>query len=270
MTERKQNPKKMQCTDWEMRLVDALDGLLTPAEVTAYELHRATCAECASLYEEARRGREWLGFLSASPPVPAGLLERLLSETGPSAQSLGLNPALAAGIPFLRAPNLMTRTLQFIGSYIEPRILLTAAMAFFSITLTLNLAGLRLDRVHLGWLRPNIVRSYMERHITAASTPIVRIYDHVRESYEVDSKVREIEKTTQRIAAPLKQVAPALNGEEPSQQEKPTKPNGGAELHQPAGPGAARPNETRHELPLLEGMLIAPESPALNTMRERN
>lgn len=268
MTERNQDPKKMKCAAWEMQMVDALEGVLAPAEAAVFELHRVTCAECAGLYEEARRGREWLGFLSDAPPVPEGLLERLLSETGPSAQSISLKPGFAE-MPVWRQPNLMTRTLRFVCSYIEPRILLTAAMAFFSIALTLNLAGFRLDRMHLGWLRPNLVRSYMERHLTAASTPIVRLYDHVRESYEVDSRVRAIEKTTQRIAEPLKQVAPALNGDEPAQQ-KPVKPNGGAELHQPSVPGAVRPSERSRKLPLLEGMQIPPASPALNSLRERN
>ena len=35
------------------------------------------------LFEEARRGREWLEFLSAEPEVPDGLLEKILAQTGP-------------------------------------------------------------------------------------------------------------------------------------------------------------------------------------------
>ena len=67
---------------------------------------------------------------------------------------------------------------------------MTAAMAFFSIALTLNLAGLRLANLHTADLRPKAVRSYMERQLMMASVPIVRYYDHLRFVYEVESRVR--------------------------------------------------------------------------------
>lgn len=273
MAERKDNSKNKVCAKWEMQLVDALDGLLTPADEIAFNLHRTTCAACAEMYQQASRGREWLGFLSEAPPVPEGLLERLLTETGPSARfNAGLAPAIA-GMPtrmppVWQRPNLMVRTGQFLASYMEPRLMMTAAMAFFSIALTMNLAGFRLDRMHLGWMRPNIVRSYMERHITAASTPIVRLYDHVRESYEVDSKVRVIEKTTERITAPLKQVAPQQDDQ---QDTKPT-PKGGALLQTPTERNHTPRNErssTNHLQHSLQSVLYLPQSPALLSTRER-
>ena len=55
---------------------------------------------------------------------------------------------------------------------------MTAAMAFFSIALTLNLTGVRLSSLRLADLRPSAVRSFMERRLTMASTPIIRYYDH--------------------------------------------------------------------------------------------
>jgi hypothetical protein len=69
---------------------------------------------------------------------------------------------------------------------------MTAAMAFFSIALTLNLAGVRLSNMRLADLRPRVVRSYMERQLTMASVPIVRYYDHLRFVYEVEARVREL------------------------------------------------------------------------------
>jgi hypothetical protein len=69
---------------------------------------------------------------------------------------------------------------------------MTAAGAFFSIALTLNITGVRLTSVRLSDLRPEAVRSYMERQWTMASVPIVRYYDHLRFVYEVKSKVREL------------------------------------------------------------------------------
>jgi hypothetical protein len=65
-------------------------------------------------------------------------------------------------------------------------------MAFFSIALTLNLAGVRLSNLRLADLRPRTVRSYMERQLTMASVPIVRYYDHLRFVYEVEARMREL------------------------------------------------------------------------------
>jgi hypothetical protein len=74
---------------------------------------------------------------------------------------------------------------------------MTAAMAFFSITLTLNLTGVRLSSLRLADLRPAAVRSIMERRLTMASTPIIRYYDHLRFVYEVESRMRELRRATQ-------------------------------------------------------------------------
>jgi hypothetical protein len=81
--------------------------------------------------------------------------------------------------------------------FAEPRLLMTAAMAFFSIALTLNLTGIRLTSLHLADLRPTAVRSFMERRLTMASTPIIRYYDHLRFVYEVESRMRELKRVTQ-------------------------------------------------------------------------
>ena len=72
---------------------------------------------------------------------------------------------------------------------------MTAAMAFFTIALTLNLTGVRLSTLRLADLRPTAVRSFMERRLTMASTPIIRYYDHLRFVYEVESRMRELRRT---------------------------------------------------------------------------
>ena len=83
-----------------------------------------------------------------------------------------------------------------IRRFAEPRLMMTAAMAFFSIALTLNLTGVRLTSLRLSDLRPTAIRSFMERQITMASTPIIRYYDHLRFVYEVESRMRELRRST--------------------------------------------------------------------------
>jgi hypothetical protein len=77
-------------------------------------------------------------------------------------------------------------------SSVQPRLMMTAAMAFFSIALTLNMAGVRLTSLRLADLRPQMVRSLLERRLTMASVPIVRYYDHSRFVDQVKSRVREL------------------------------------------------------------------------------
>jgi hypothetical protein len=82
-----------------------------------------------------------------------------------------------------------------IRRFAEPRLLMTAAMAFFSIALTLNLTNVKLSSLRLSDLRPSSVRSFVERRVTMASTPIVRYYDHLRFVYEVETRMRELRRT---------------------------------------------------------------------------
>src|SRR6516165_7419353 len=197
MAERSHIPSTPACGQWETLLADALDGQLRPEDEAFFSEHMAICANCTTLFEEARQGREWLEFLSPEPEVPVGLLDKLLAQTGPG-QVEGFGMATTSGtvVPILPAwqrPGFMARIRRFA----EPRLLMTAAMAFFSIALTLNLTGVRLSRIRLSDLRPTAVRSFMERQLTMASTPIIRYYDHLRVVYEVQSRMRELRKTTQ-------------------------------------------------------------------------
>ena len=182
------------CGEWETLLADALDGLLKPEEEVRFEAHKAACPACAALYEEARKGREWLEFLSPEPEPPEGLLAKILATTGPGRAVSGLpapvGPNTVPGFvpPVWQQAGFLAR----MRASAQPRLLMTAAMAFFSIALTLNLTGVRLSDLRLANLRPHAMRSYMERQLTMASVPIVRYYDHLRFVYEVESRVREL------------------------------------------------------------------------------
>jgi hypothetical protein len=200
MAERNFNPNSTACGQWEMLLADSLDGLLKPADEAIFNAHLVTCPACSALFEEARRGREWLEFLSPEPEVPAGLLDKILSHTGPGHEA-GYRLATAGGsvvpirpvsVPPWQRPGLVAR----VHRYAEPRLLMTAAMAFFSITMTINITGVRLSSLRFSDLRPSAMRSIVERQFTMASTPIIRYYDNSRLAYEVQTTVRELRQTT--------------------------------------------------------------------------
>ena len=197
MTERTHIPSSPACGHWETLLADALDGQLKSEDEATFTSHMARCVHCTALFDEARKGREWLSFLSAEPEVPEGLLDRILAQTGPGHKPGHLVIAgHAAAMPLIPAwqrPGFMGHVRRFA----EPRLMMTAAMAFFSIALTLNLTGLRLTQLRMADLRPTAIRANLERGLTMASVPIVRYYDHLRFVYEVESRMRELRGDTE-------------------------------------------------------------------------
>ena len=227
-------PGTQACGEWETLLADALDGLLTPEDETRFLAHKAVCPACAALYEEARKGREWLAFLAPEPEPPEGLLEKIFAATGP-----GYAPGRAAsGMPAPAGshaiPDFVHPVRQQPGFFArmryaaQPRLLLTAAMAFFSIALTLHLTGVQIRNLRLADLRPRAVRSYMERQLNMASVPIVRYYDHLRFVYEVEARVRDL------------RSQPGDEGPGVDRQQKPSPPAAPGETKRDPGPGRRR------------------------------
>jgi Mg-chelatase subunit ChlI len=72
---------------------------------------------------------------------------------------------------------------------LQPRLAMTAAMAFFSIALTLNLTGVRLSALHASDFKPsNIMRTAY-----AAKARVVQYSDNLRVVYELESRVRDLQ-----------------------------------------------------------------------------
>jgi hypothetical protein len=243
MAERKNIPISAACGQWETLLADALDGLLKPTDEAVFTAHLAVCPACAALFEDARRGREWLGFLSTEPEVPSGLLDKILSRTGPGQMegytlaagggnvlpmpSRSIPISIAASNPAWQRPGLIANLRRFA----EPRLLMTAAMAFFSVSVTLSVTNVRLSSLRLASLRPAAVRSFMERRLTMASTPIVRYYDHSHFVYEVQSGMRELRRATEG------------DGGENDNRQKPNNTAPGESRQTPGGKDAVAPME---------------------------
>ena len=75
----------------------------------------------------------------------------------------------------------------------QPRLAMTAAMAFFSISLTLNLTGIRLSEIKAADLRP----SSLIRQVDEQRWHAVRNFDNLRVVYEVEARVRELRRVSE-------------------------------------------------------------------------
>jgi hypothetical protein len=86
----------------------------------------------------------------------------------------------------------------------EPRMALVAAMAFFSISLTLNLMGVKLTRFRAADLEPQAIHRAVTRQYAQANARVVHYYENLRIVYEVESRVRQLRQAADSGSAPTK------------------------------------------------------------------
>jgi hypothetical protein len=293
------NPQ--HCAQCEAMLADALDSTLSATDQATFDVHLAGCPSCTSMLADAQRGAAWMEMLkSPRPEPPTALLERIIAQTSGQAQTavaaankppivLGSTdrlrtPATLPGRPILvpasiTQPAFSTNVLPFrtriahtfrsLGqTMLQPRLAMTAAMAFFSIALTMNLTGVRLSALRISDFKPsNIMRTAYE-----AKAKVVRYSDNLRVVYELESRVRDLQRssdddtstgTAGSTSTPANQNDPAASqkpaGSQPDdpnqkpgsqkQNQKQTKPN----------PGSSRRETPRGTIQLVES--VRPQAP---------
>jgi hypothetical protein len=243
------------CAECETMLADALDGTLTAEEQTRFDLHMLGCLTCSKMLADAQRGAAWLELLRSPRPEPsAALLERILAQTtghtaAAESNSLSILPASLQknlhahtedGLPLHTATILPFRSrvaakfhLRAIGhTMLQPRLAMTAAMAFFSIGLTLNLTGVQINKLRPSDLKPSSVK----RGFYQAYTPVVRYVDNLRAVYELESRVRDLQRDNDDArtslpdssnSQPVETPKPAPKEGAPAQKQPRPRPNSG-------------------------------------------
>lgn len=197
------------CTVCEAMLPEAVDGLLSEAEQHAFHQHVAGCVECARELTEAQRGAAWLSMLkSQAPEPPAGLLAKILAETSGVVQHststvatavpafetaplpVGIKPRRGSSSPWaaFRKQWSDTFSIETARATFQPRMAMTAAMAFFSIALTLNLTGVRLRDLRAS----NFTPSAIKRTVADVDASAIRMFQNNRAVYQVESRLSEL------------------------------------------------------------------------------
>lgn len=213
--------------DW---MDHAEGGELSAKDRAAFELHIATCAECSQMLADAQRGAALLEMLKSPRPQPSSaLMDKILAATSglaapPKSRVSGALampvldgaqveihsvfpanyanpvtgvPAIAMGVPVgnvlpFRPASASRFNLKAIThTMMQPRLAMTAAMAFFSIALTLNLTGVRLNELSISDLKPSSIR----RTFYQADASVVRYYDNLRVVYELESRVQDLKRS---------------------------------------------------------------------------
>ncbi len=194
----------MQCSEFDALLSQAIDGTLSGERLQAFEAHGRECKLCGPLLEDAEAGRSWLKSLEEVEP-PAYLVNNILLATS----------GVALGKATVRATwgERVGRWIDAVVSPVfavarQPRFAMSFGMAFFTLSVTLSIAGVRLSDIRHLDLRPSAIRrSYYE-----TQGRVVKYYENIRFVYEIESRVRQ-----------LKQAAPAE--ERPATEESKPKDN---------------------------------------------
>ena len=189
--------QSFNCEACEAMCLDAVDGTLSAAEQTVFDRHVASCVNCAEQVAEARRGAAWMEMLKGhQPQAPAGLMQRILAQTSEADEMLRVFPrhGVVPTPQFAVVPargkrealwDRIEATFAFDGAtaHFQPRMAMTAAMAFFSLALTMNLGGVRLTD-----LRPGSI----QRSFADAKASAVRKIQNMKVVYQVESRVNEL------------------------------------------------------------------------------
>lgn len=182
----------MQCAEFDALLNDALDATLTGKKLESFQAHARVCAVCGPLFAEADAGRRWMKSLAEVEP-PANLVHNILvATTGHESKRL---PALGQGMRSWT--DSLTGWLRPVFAPVlavsrQPRFAMSFGMAFFSLSISLSLAGVKVSDVRHLDLRPSAIkRTYYETTGRA-----VKYYENIRFVYEIESRVREFKRAT--------------------------------------------------------------------------
>ena len=210
MSEREQNTGKpsrvLRCDEWENLLADALDGTFTAADAAAFTRHHSECSLCAQILKETQQGKAWMEYLAVEPEPPADLLKKILART--SERHLpGVVPGVVPQPSRRRVPH-GAASCPMVRQVLEPRLLMTLAMAFFSIALTLNLTGIKLSEIQASDLRPSRLRANLTRHYYSTNEQVMKYYENLRLVYEMEARVRELRRSTEAEPAQAPRETP--------------------------------------------------------------
>jgi hypothetical protein len=180
----------MQCAEFEALLSEAVEGLLGASRMTEFRSHAADCQSCGVLFADALAGHKLLESLHQTEP-PESLFEKVIAAT--SAIDPRMKRAAEPGL--LDRIRLWMRPL--VTPMLQPRIAGSMAMAFFSISVVLNIAGVKLSDLRHADLRPSAVRVSMEKNFYETRARVVRYYESVRWVYQVEAQLRQLRNAAQ-------------------------------------------------------------------------
>jgi hypothetical protein len=192
-----ENHNGMQCNEFDALLSEALDQKLTGQALADFQAHAAACNNCGPLMSEAEFGQRWLKSLHEVDP-PDFLINSILAATS-GLDTVRMGQTAGSGkTTWLERFRVWADTVTTPAFAIvrQPRFVMSFGMVFFSLSITLSLAGVKLTDLRHADLRPSAIKhSYYE-----TQGRVEKYYDNIRFVYQIESRVREFKRATTPVA----------------------------------------------------------------------
>ncbi len=194
----------MQCNEFDLLLTDAIDGVLSGTGLERFHAHARICSACGPLLAEAEAGRDWLKGLTEVEP-PARLVNNILaSTTGVDTQRLRAPVRVQPRISWWE--HLQASLFEPIWAMVrQPRFAMSFGMAFFALSVSLTVAGVKPADLGQISLRPSAIRhTYYATHAR-----VVHYYENVRVVYELEAFARQVKRNVAPAEPSRKESRPA-------------------------------------------------------------
>jgi hypothetical protein len=166
-----------QCAEFDALLADAIDGTLNGQQRGRFEQHKADCAACSALFAEVSSGLAWLDEVEEVAPPP-NLVHNIVAATSGAAQE---------AVRSAPRPSAWERLRREVGMVfapvLTPRFGMSMGMAFFSITLVLNMAQVRIK---------DLTPHNLSHTFYNSENKLMKYYENMRLVYEIESRVRDL------------------------------------------------------------------------------
>jgi anti-sigma factor RsiW len=176
------------CEQTEARLSDYLDGLLQPAEHTAFDLHVNTCERCTPLVASVSHALGALHKLEQVEPSPQ-LVDAILTAT--------------QGPQTWRSAKRWLRGLQ------SPRFIYSVASVAATFLLILTASGFSLRKPKLADLAPASIYRNADRQVHLVYARSTKFVSDLRVVYEIQSRMNENEQNPAVREDTIPQTSPS-------------------------------------------------------------
>src|SRR5579864_2452582 len=186
----------MACSEFEALLADALDNAISAEQRQAFDEHGRSCEVCGPMLAEALEGMVMVRGLAELEP-PKNLMHNILAATSRK-EATAEQIAEEAKLGWM---DRLRRSLRpQVGGLLHSRFAASFAMAFFSLSITLTLAGVKISDVKNVDFHPTALRKSAVLGFTHVEAKVTSYYENLRLVYQVQARVRELKKNTTPVS----------------------------------------------------------------------
>jgi hypothetical protein len=182
----------MTCTEFEILLVDYVDGAVSVDERRAVEAHTDICPACREMLRDVFHAVSFLEAADKATPPPE-LITRIAAQI----------PQGRVKDEFHRSGFLSRIFSSWLQPVLQPRFAMSMAMTILSLAMVERCTGIRAQQIRPEELSPAVLWNNLEEKAYRTWDRTVKYYENLRLVYEVETALKEIRE--QQDAAPASQ-----------------------------------------------------------------